>query len=93
MNGEVCCILQVCCPPEERAAALAREMKKDHVLEALSADVAAGISEESLASIRKEVAEYLFKHFDLVPAGTVRGLVQSIADVAVKAHEAKKAKP
>ena len=88
MNGEVCCILQVCCPPEERAAALAKEMKKDGI----------GNKDEMLTEVeadkaRQEFANYVFKNFDLAPAGTLAPLVKSIADVAVKAHEHKKANP
>lgn len=76
MNGEICCILQVCCPPEERAAALAREMKKDLV--GIRTLGVRGMS-ESHQRVLDEVAEYIFQHFDLVPAGTAGPLVTAIA--------------
>ena len=79
MNGEVCCILGVCCPPpspealaeggDKRAKALAKEMVKD------------GIVGEEKA---QKVADWIFKHFDLAEAGTLQPFVASIAKHAKK---------
>lgn len=74
MNGEVYCIL-LCCPPEERVAALAREMKKDGI----GGDLIGRMTDDERDDVRKEFADYIFKHFDLVPAGTAGPLVTAIA--------------
>ena len=65
MNGEVCCILGVCCPPNSnrQSSALAGEMVKDGVC---------GEVKEA-----KAIAEWLFEHFDLGPKGTVTPLLQA----------------
>ena len=60
MNGEVCCILGVCCPPEARATALSTELQHAGVLDQVSADKAAA---------------FVLAHFDLVPAGMMLPLV------------------
>lgn len=65
MNGEVCCILGICCPPENREQALVAEMVKD------------GVFPNAFAA--KPVAEYIFRHFDLVPAGTGVPLMKAAA--------------
>lgn len=70
MNGEVCCILGICCPPEQRTAALAQELVNDGVV---------GTMAEAHA-----VAAYIFKHFDLAPAGALLPLVQQVAQHARK---------
>lgn len=59
MNGEVCCILGVCCPPGSaaQASALAKELVKD--------GVCAEVNEAH------RVAVWVLKHFDLAPAGTL----------------------
>ncbi len=57
MNGEVCCILGVCCPTtDEQATALATEMSTD-----------LHMPNEHAAPI----AKWLLTHFDLAPAGTL----------------------
>lgn len=75
MNGEVCCILGVCCPPEQRAQALANEMEKDGCFDA---------SRLSKKDKAYRVAAYIFKHFDLVPAGTGVPLMKAAAAHAKK---------
>lgn len=59
MNGEVCCILGVCCPQgsTEQRDALATELVKDAVC-----------SEHDEA---KNVAAWVLKHFDLAPPGSL----------------------
>lgn len=54
MNGEVCCILGICCPPDspERIAALAREIGKDFGCSDLEA---------------KAYAAWMIGHFALAP--------------------------
>ena len=73
MNGEVCCILGVCCPPENRAAALSKE---------LASDPASPLSGDTERADR--VAVFLLKHFDFAPAGTLDGFVKAIAGHAKK---------
>lgn len=79
MNGEVCCILGICCPPEQRAEALAVEMVKDGVFTAID-----GQSRRTEAAQAAKAAEYIFKHFDLVPAGTGVPLMKAAAAHATK---------
>jgi len=69
MNGEVCCILGVCCPPlsEQQYEALASELVKGAGCEAAHA---------------RTVAEWLLKHFDLAPAGSLSALKADIAKMA-----------
>jgi hypothetical protein len=66
MNGQVCCILGVCCPPNSAAqvSALAKELSADCA-------VAPGDAER--------YAKWLLTHFDLAPKGTLGGLVSEIA--------------
>lgn len=56
MNGEVCCILQVCCPPAQQLKALAKWMMRAWNI---AADTAAGYAGDLLAQV------------DLAPKGTV----------------------
>lgn len=67
MNGEVCCILGVCCPPRsaEQRAALAHELERAFP----TIDAPA-------------VAAWLLTHFDLAPAETLTGLMTAIAQMA-----------
>lgn len=74
MNGEVCCILGICCPPQQRAAALAKELCHD-----LDSPLC-GDPEQAA-----QVAEYIFKHFDLAPAGKLQPMVAAVAALA-KGH-------
>jgi hypothetical protein len=68
MNGEVCCILGVCCPPEARAAALSTELQHDGIC-----------TDKEHAD---KIADYLMKHFDLVPSGMMHPLIAHIAKLA-----------
>lgn len=70
MNGEVCCILGVCCPPNSSAqsGALATELVKD------------GVCTERAEA--EHIAAWMFTHFDLAPAGTLSPLVTAIAKMA-----------
>jgi len=74
MNGEVCCILGVCCPPgsEAQAASLAKEMVKD------------GVCSENPEAQR--VAAWVLKHFDLAPAGTLTQFKHAIVQVVKHAN-------
>lgn len=62
MNGEVCCILGVCCPAgsDGQVNALAVELVKD------------GICSENPDASR--VAAWVLKHFDLAEKGTLDAL-------------------
>ena len=62
-NGEVCCILGVCCPPAEAEAALALELEH------------AGVSPEDA----KKAAKHMLKEYDLAEAGTLTPLKNSFA--------------
>jgi hypothetical protein len=66
MNGEVCCILGVCCPPgsEAQSLALAKEMSKDLGISPAQARV---------------YADWCLKHFDLGPKGKVAPLLRAAA--------------
>lgn len=69
MNGEVCCILGVCCPPlsQQQEDALVTEMVHDlHCT-----------PEEA-----RRHAQWTLKHFDLAPAGTLTALKEAIAKMA-----------
>ncbi len=70
MNGEVCCILGVCCPPAsaEQRDALATSLKTSHphLADAHCADVAG----------------WVLEHFDLAPAGSLTHLKSAIATMA-----------
>ena len=70
MNGEVCCILGICCPPgsDAQRAALEKELLADDVC-------------ENAAHARK-VATFVLKHFDLAPAGSLKAFKDSIAKMA-----------
>ena len=70
MNGEVCCILGVCCPPgsEAQTTALASELVKD------------GVCSENPEA--HKVAQWVLRHFDLAPAGTLTEFKKSIAKMA-----------
>lgn len=77
MNGEVCCILQVCCPPEaldgngsptaKAEKALAKELVKDQVVDKATAE---------------RVAAWLYGHFELAPAGSLTLFKAEIARLA-----------
>lgn len=71
MNGHLCCITGECCPPEARAKSLAAEMSKELKLDPVYST---------------HVAEWIFKNFDLVPAGTALPLVKAISTIA-RAHK------
>lgn len=65
MNGEVCCILGVCCPPgsTQQANALVGEMMK--------AKVCSDVAEASA------IAAWLYANFDLGPKGTVQPILKA----------------
>lgn len=70
MNGEVCCILQVCCPPERAKKALADEIAKT---------TGDGVLTPEL------VADFIIDTFDLAPKGLLQPLLKRAGDLA-KAH-------
>lgn len=59
MNGHVCCILGVCCPPGSEAQITALEAE-------LIADQVCAANPEA-----KRVAAWILKHFDLAPQGSL----------------------
>ena len=63
-NGEVCCILGVCCPPAAAQKKLAEMLAK-----------VGGVDQ---ATATKQAA-YVFEAFDLAPAGTLGALKAEIA--------------
>jgi hypothetical protein len=66
-NGQVCCILGVCCrTTEKKAKALAELLEID----GCASDVAATVS------------AYITANFDLVPKGSLDAFVAAIADEA-----------
>ena len=69
MNGKVCCILGVCCPPgsQEQQDALAAELVKD-----------TGCTENAA----KKTAEWILKHFDLAPKHSLEVLKSEVARLA-----------
>lgn len=71
-NGEVCCILGVCCP------AAAREQK---ISQALQTDLGCDSKEAD------EVAAWFNERFDFAPKGTLDPLVSAVADMARKHPE------
>ena len=74
MNGHVCCLLGVCCPPgsEAQLDALATEMASD-----------LGVQPEE---VRRHAA-WILKHFDLAPAGSLAQFKDAIATHARKAAQ------
>lgn len=80
MNGEVNCILQVCCPAgsEEQKNALAREMSK-----ALSCSVYEA----------RAYADWVLEHFDLAEKDTLVPFKRSIARLARQARTVDGAEP
>ena len=68
MNGEVCCILGVCCPPgsARQVRALEEEMVKAGCA---SADA-------------EKMAPWILQHFDLAPAGTLAPFRDAIVRMA-----------
>ena len=65
MNGEVCCILGVCCPPgsARQTNALAGELVKARVCSEIGEATA--------------IASWLLANFDLGPKGTVQPLLEA----------------
>ena len=70
-NGEVCCILGVCCPPAEARVKLVSEFQK--------------VSGYDADGCEKIVA-FLDDRFDFAPKGTVQPLIDAIAAMA-RAHK------
>lgn len=72
MNGEVNCILGVCCPPggEGQRAALTREMNK---------------SLGSNGDCRK-YADWMIDNFDLAPKGSLQPFKDEVARLAREGH-------
>lgn len=61
-NGEVCCLLGVCCPPSAQRAALASVLEER------------GLCNRAQAI---QVARWVLRSFDLAPAGTLRPLLKA----------------
>lgn len=56
-NGEVCCILGLCCPPAAARTALVKELVKASGAETAYAE---------------KCADYVLEHFDLAPHGSLQ---------------------
>lgn len=74
-NGEICCLLQVCCPPisQERVDEVARELVKDTICDEAQA---------------QRVAEWLIDRIDNAFGGTLVALLSSVA-TAVRENDKK----
>jgi hypothetical protein len=68
-NGEVCCILGVCCPPERRRDVLAASLVRD-----------VGCDQKDAV----EIADWVVERFDLAPRGTLDPLIEAISEMARK---------
>lgn len=68
-NGEVCCLLQICCPPDQQTAQLSSHLEKDTGCPKEYADA---------------VASYMTERFDFAPRGTLQPLIDKIAEMARK---------
>lgn len=81
-NGHVCCLLAVCCPPDNddrRSQALFEEMN-----EAFEADATFGDDDSFL----RWAASWIVKNFDLVPKGVGRAIVEGYAPEFAKKYGA-----
>lgn len=69
MNGHVCCILGVCCPPgsQEQIDALASELSVAHP--------------DMEVPYAQKAAAWVLKNFDLAPAGSLSEFKREIAAV------------
>lgn len=83
MNGEVCCILGICCPPEQRAAALSRELKKYVRAERLLAGRTPAET-QAIEEVVDALSAHLIDEFDFAPAGTLQPLFSAVATHARK---------
>lgn len=70
MNGEVCCILGICCPPDER---------RTKVVKALAQDL--GWSDDDAAA----AFDWFAERVDFGPKGTVQPGIDAVAEMA-RAH-------
>lgn len=70
MNGEVCCILGICCPPSsaKQRLALAKQIRTDYPM----------VPQQ----YAEQAAEWILKNFDLAPAGTLGEFKKAIAKIA-----------
>lgn len=74
MNGEVCCILGICCPPESaaRVEALAKEIAKDL---------------KCSPSEARDHARWTLKHFALAPKSLEPFIVDVVKVAQAPKHE------
>ena len=63
-NGEVCCILGVCCPPTEQRAAIVKALVRDTAMNEETAE---------------DAAEWIMRTVDLAPKGSLDALKVSFA--------------
>lgn len=68
-NGEVCCILGVCCPPAEARAKMVSEFQKVSGYDADGCE---------------KIAAFLEERFDFAPKGTIAPLIEKVSDMARK---------
>jgi len=89
MNGEVCCILGICCPPEQRVAALSRELKK-YVRQSRLLTGRTHAETQAIDEVIDAVSVHLLDEFDFAPAGTLQPLFAAVtlhAQKALPPHE------
>lgn len=69
-NGAQCCALEICCPPgsARQKTALATMIRDEYP--------------QVPMQYAEQAAEWILKHFDLAPHGTLSGLKQAIAKIA-----------
>ena len=68
MNGEVCCILGICCPP-------ASTQRRGALVKQLVTDLPTPITPEA-------VADWILANFDLAPKGTLQPFVDRVVAMA-----------
>lgn len=75
MNGEVCCILGVCCPSgsESQVTAMVNEFAHDHP----------EVDRDQVQA----VARWVLKNFDLAPAGSLNVFKTKLAEHIKKAQK------
>lgn len=65
-NGEVCCLLAVCCPPERRREKFVKALVKD------------GQNEAAATAF----VDWTLERFDLAPKGTMDELISAVGMMA-----------
>ncbi len=74
-NGEVCCILGICCPPDAARAKLAEQLGRSM---AATRGTVVSPSGGVPTAYAEAAADYVLSNFDLAPKGTLQPLVDYI---------------